>query len=137
MEQVVLFKVGDSKFAIRTKNLIEVIKLNSISVSKVPNVPAYILGNGLTRNGILPLVGLAELYDLKDSTPDLVLIMENGLVVDEVVNCVDVDQLIEHEVSPMLKKERSTLCKILVYKGTDMYQELDYESLMQLISEGI
>ncbi len=95
--QVLIFKLGDEKFAVETSK-VQVIN-DMMEVTKVPNAPSYIRGLINLRGNIISLLDINLLLSMsnREGTQENVIILnmeeeQVGISVDEVEEVIDVEE---------------------------------------------
>lgn len=95
--QVLIFKLGDEKFAVETSK-VQVIN-DMMEVTKVPNAPSYIRGLINLRGNIISLLDINLLLSMtnREVTQENVIILnmeeeQVGISVDEVEEVIDVEE---------------------------------------------
>ena len=77
--QLVGFVIGDEEYAIPILNIVEIIK--PIEFTRVPSVPAYVLGVFNIRGSVIPLIDLRSKFNLTpiNNTGDTRYIVMKGV----------------------------------------------------------
>ena len=101
--EVMTFKLGNERFAIETRFVLEVYRANSIM--PVPESPAFLRGLTNLRGEVLAVIDLRHLFDIaaknRDETAQLIVLgrdrLEFGVPVDEVEEVVSlrIDQVLD------------------------------------------
>ncbi|MGB9833145.1 MAG: chemotaxis protein CheW [Caldisericum exile] len=124
---MISFKIGDEEYGIEVTNVQEIVRFSD-EISKVPNLPDYILGIISLRNRVLPIVSLRRLFNMEECAFDersriiVVNIDEGdylykvGFRVDIVSEVLRIPKGSIEPVPPLLKdkdsEEISGICKL-------------------------
>ncbi len=107
--KLVVFRVNEEEFALRIANIKEIIRIPSIT--KVPNVPDYIIGLCSLRGSLLPIVNCRRLFGMPDqefneSSRIIVADIHGknvGLVSDKVLEVINVEEAAVKEPPASIK----------------------------------
>ncbi|MBE0491655.1 MAG: purine-binding chemotaxis protein CheW [Sulfurospirillum sp.] len=96
--QLVGFIIGNEEYAIPILNIQEIIK--PIEFTRVPSVPAYVLGVFNLRGNVIPLIDLRTKFNLQqtNNTPDTRYIVMKGrnntagFVIDRLTEAIRISQ---------------------------------------------
>lgn len=138
--KLVVFRVNEEEFALRIVNIKEIIRIPSIT--KVPNVPEYVVGLCSLRGSLLPIVNCRSLFgmpaqDFNESSRIIVTDIHGknvGLVSDKVLEVIDVEETAIKEPPDSIKGVNGgVLSGILILDdGKRVVMLLDAEKMIQV-----
>ena len=134
--RILVFALGDEIYCVDVPQTKEVIRLPELT--RVPNVPPFVLGVANLRGEILSILDLHYFFGLerKGTARNARVIVTDvsgpkiGLLVDEVRDTVEVAEENIQEPLATLKGRLVELTKGQIPYGNDIYTLLDFERLL-------
>ncbi|MBM7855565.1 purine-binding chemotaxis protein CheW [Desulfohalotomaculum tongense] len=133
-EQLVVFKLGDQKYALPIQETQEIIRMTE--VTRIPNASYYLEGIINLRGTILPVINLNRRLGLPEKEVDeetrIVVVENNGQQVGMIVdNVLEVGRYSESEVEPPSSMgDSADYLKGVVKKGDQLWLLLDLNNVL-------
>jgi len=143
-----VFKIKDSLYTVNSKSITSIVMLSE-NVTKIPNVPDYMMGLIHLRGNVIPLVDLRLLFNMKSfkeeydkeelskNYKEMVIVFEEdnsfmGILVDEVLSVENITLFEETEEIRKMCKEGYVKGVAKGHKNNDVLLILDEEKIMSI-----
>jgi len=143
-----VFKIKDNLYTVNSKSITSIVMLSE-NVTKIPNVPDYMMGLIHLRGNVIPLVDLRLLFNMKSfkeeydeneiskNYKEMVIVFEEdnsfmGILVDEVLSVENITLFEETEEIRKMCKEGYVKGVAKGHKNSDVLLILDEEKIMSI-----
>ncbi|MDW5300105.1 MAG: chemotaxis protein CheW [Sedimentibacter sp.] len=143
-----VFKIKDNLYTVNSRIITSIVMLSE-NVTKIPNVPNYILGLIHLRGNVIPLVDLRLLFNMKSckeecdenefskNQKEMVIVFEEdnsfmGILVDEVLSVENITPFEETEEIKKMCKDGYVKGVAKGHKNNDVLLILDEEKIMNM-----
>jgi len=143
-----VFKIKDNLYTVNSRIITSIVMLSE-GVTKIPNVPNYMLGLIHLRGNVIPLVDLRLLFNMKSikeeyealeqtiTNKEMVIVFEDdnsfmGILVDEVLSVENITPFEETEEIKKMCNEGYIKGVAKGHKNNDVLLVLDEEKIMNM-----
>jgi purine-binding chemotaxis protein CheW len=138
LKQVLVFKLGGEYLACGVENVNEIIQYQSIT--PLPNMDHYVEGITNVRGQVYPVISLARRLGMTDSELGkqsriiIVQVGENavGMVVDDVVEVLKVEEAMEVPPPPMVSGGSESALVSIIKDGERLISFLDLSKIVDI-----